>query len=41
MNPTLLGFIRKELLQTLRDPRMRFVLILVPVVQLVLFGFAI
>jgi ABC-2 type transport system permease protein len=41
MNPTLLGFIRKELWQTLRDPRMRFVLILIPVVQLVLFGFAI
>lgn len=41
MNPTLLGFIRKEFRQTLRDPRMRFVLILIPVVQLVLFGFAI
>jgi ABC-2 type transport system permease protein len=41
VNPTLLGFIRKELRQTLRDPRMRFVLILVPVIQLVLFGFAI
>jgi len=41
VNPTLLGFIRKELRQTLRDPRMRFVLILIPVIQLVLFGFAI
>jgi len=41
MNPTLIGFLRKELWQTLRDPRMRFVLILVPVIQLVMFGFAI
>jgi ABC-2 type transport system permease protein len=41
VNRTILGFIRKELWQTLRDPRMRFVLILIPVVQLVLFGFAI
>jgi ABC-2 type transport system permease protein len=40
MNPTLRGFIKKELLQTLRDPRMRFVLFLVPIVQLVLFGVA-
>lgn len=41
MNLTLLGFIRKELRQTLRDPRMRFVLFVIPLVQLTLFGVAI
>ena len=40
MNPTLLGFIRKELTQTLRDVRMRLVLFIVPLVQLTIFGFA-
>ncbi len=33
--------LRKELLQVLRDPRMRFVLIVPPVVQLIIFGFAV
>lgn len=37
---TLLGFIRKEFLQTLRDPRMRILLFLAPCVQLSIFGLA-
>ncbi|MCB0308223.1 MAG: ABC transporter permease [Bdellovibrionales bacterium] len=41
MNQTLVGFIRKELTQTLRDPRMRVVLFLVPMFQLIVFGFAV
>ncbi len=41
MNRTLIGFIRKELIQTLRDPRMRVLLFLAPVIQLTLFGVAI
>lgn len=36
----LLVLIRKELLQTLRNPRMRLMLIIPPVVQLIVFGFA-
>lgn len=39
-NPTLRGFIKKEITQTLRDPRMRLVLFVVPILQTVLFGFA-
>lgn len=41
MNPTLLGFIKKELIQALRDPRMKFILFVAPVVQMTLFGVAI
>jgi ABC-2 type transport system permease protein len=41
MNPTLMGFIRKELTQALRDPRMRGMIFFVPVIQLVIFGYAI
>lgn len=41
MNQTLLGFIKKELIQSLRDPRLRMVLLAMPVIQLTLFGFAI
>lgn len=41
MNQTLRGFIKKELIQTLRDPRMRIMLFLMPVIQLCVFGFAI
>jgi len=41
INPTLLGFIRKELIQTLRDPRMKFFLFVTPVIQMTLFGVAI
>jgi len=40
INPTLLGFIRKELVQALRDPRMRGILFILPVVQLTIFGLA-
>jgi ABC-2 type transport system permease protein len=31
---------RKELIQTLHEPRMRFMLILPPIIQLIIFGFA-
>jgi ABC-2 type transport system permease protein len=41
INPTLIGFIRKELTQALRDHRMKFVLFVTPVVQMTLFGWAI
>ncbi len=40
MNQTLIGFIRKELTQTLRDPRMRILLFVIPIIQLTLFGVA-
>lgn len=40
MNPTLKAFIRKELVQTLRDVRMRVLLFGVPVLQMIVFGFA-
>jgi ABC-2 type transport system permease protein len=35
------SILKKEFLQTLRDPRMRSVLILVPIIQSVLFGYAV
>ena len=41
MNRTLQGFVRKELTQTLRDPRMRFILFVVPIIQLIIYGVAI
>jgi len=41
MNQTLRGFIRKELTQALRDPRMKFILFVTPAVQMTLFGVAI
>ncbi len=41
INPTLLGFFRKEMLQTLRDPRMRALVFAAPILQLLLFGYAI
>jgi ABC-2 type transport system permease protein len=41
VNRTLLGFIKKELIQALRDRRMKFVLFVAPVVQMTLFGVAI
>jgi ABC-2 type transport system permease protein len=41
MNRTLLGFIRKELTQSLRDPRMKFFMFVTPVVQMTLFGVAV
>ncbi len=40
MNRTLLGFLKKEFLQILRDPRMRFIVFGVPVIQLTIFGTA-
>jgi ABC-2 type transport system permease protein len=33
--------IRKELIQSLREPRMRFMLFLPPLIQLLIFGFAV
>ena len=41
INRTLVGFIKKELTQALRDPRMKFILFVAPVVQMTLFGVAI
>ena len=41
MMGTLAGFLGKELKQALRDPRMRILLFLAPIVQLILFGVAI
>ncbi|MDR3606214.1 MAG: ABC transporter permease [Oligoflexia bacterium] len=40
LNQTLRGFIKKELIQTLRDPRMRILLFLTPIIQMTLFGVA-
>jgi len=40
MNPTIWGFLKKELSQAVRDPRMRVMLFVVPVVQMTLFGLA-
>ena len=37
---TLVGFIKKELTQALRDPRMKFILFVTPVIQMTLFGVA-
>ena len=41
MNPTLIGFIKKELIQAVRDPRMKFILFVTPIIQMTLFGVAI
>jgi ABC-2 type transport system permease protein len=41
INQTLIGFIKKELNQTLRDPRMKAILFIMPMVQMTLFGVAI
>jgi ABC-2 type transport system permease protein len=40
MNQTLLGFIKKELTQALRDPRMKFIIFVTPIVQMTIFGVA-
>ncbi len=40
INRTLAAFIKKELLQALRDPRMKFILFVAPIVQMTLFGVA-
>jgi len=41
MNVTLIGFLKKEFIQALRDKRMRVVLFGVPLIQMTLFGIAI
>ena len=41
MNRTILAFIRKELSQSLRDPRMRLVIFVLPMIQMAVFGLAI
>ena len=41
MKQILMGFIRKELTQTLKDPRMRVLIFIMPMLQLCLFGYAI
>jgi len=41
MNQVIMGFIKKEMTQTLRDTRMRIILFAAPMIQLTLFGLAI
>ncbi|HAM36198.1 MAG TPA: ABC transporter permease [Elusimicrobia bacterium] len=41
MNRAILAFIRKELSQSLRDPRMRLVIFVLPMIQMTIFGLAI
>ena len=41
INVTLRGFVKKELIQALRDPRMKFILFVTPIIQMGLFGYAI
>jgi len=41
INPTIKGFFIKEITQTLRDPRMRVLVFVAPILQLLLFGYAI
>jgi ABC-2 type transport system permease protein len=41
MRQTVFGFVRKELSQALRDKRMRGMLLIMPVVQLLMFGYAV
>lgn len=38
---TVLGFLKKEFAQVLRDPKMRFILLVMPVMQMMVFGIAI
>ena len=40
INQTILGFIKKEFFQTLRDPKMRALLFIAPLIQMTLFGVA-
>jgi ABC-2 type transport system permease protein len=40
VNKTLLGFVKKELTQALRDPRMKFIIFVTPIVQMTIFGVA-
>jgi ABC-2 type transport system permease protein len=39
-NPTLFGFMKKEFSQALRDPKMRTMLFVAPIIQMILFGVA-
>ena len=41
IDPTLRGFIKKEFIQTMRDRRMRVILLMMPLVQMAIFGIAI
>ncbi|MCK5132914.1 MAG: ABC transporter permease [Candidatus Sabulitectum sp.] len=41
MSKRLKFMLKKELLQTLRDPRMRFVILIVPIFQTLVFGYAV
>lgn len=41
MNSSFTAFVRKEILHILRDPRTMLIALLIPIVQMVLFGFAI
>lgn len=41
MRKSFTAFIRKEILHIIRDPRTMLIALLIPVVQMVLFGFAI
>jgi len=41
LNPTVMGFFKKELVQTLRDKRMRIMLFVMPIIQMTIFGVAI
>ena len=41
IDPVLRGFIKKEFIQALRDRRMRFILLMMPLVQMTIFGVAI
>lgn len=41
MNKTFLSFVRKEIIHILRDPRTLLVAVMIPIVQMILFGFAI
>jgi ABC-2 type transport system permease protein len=40
INPTLIGFIKKEFAQALKDPRMRMMIFVAPLIQVTLFGLA-
>ena len=40
LNPTIMGFFKKELMQVLREPRMRMMLFMPPLIQMTLFGLA-
>jgi ABC-2 type transport system permease protein len=41
LNPTVRGFLKKELTQVFRDKRMRMMLIVPPIIQMIFFGWAI